>query len=472
MYDFLIIGTGLSSFAALSELNKKNYKVLVIDYGLTYKKSINLIKSEDIYKINPTEEKLFFSDNFATKNIKCSKLRTPVTNSFAFGGLSNIWGCAIEEFPNSELFGWPNISEDIKYGYKQLNKIISSLIPLDLLPKNDFSFYYFDKLKNKRYKNIKIKKSKLAVDPKLCILCNECLYGCRHNATFNSSSYIQDLINSKKIDYKSNLYAESVKEYKDYSILNAINKTGNKFQFKAKKILICMGAINTAELILKSFPQIKKITVKDSQCFNMPLIAKKIIGVNQNKNSLALSQFNIKQSGIIRNKSIHYQVYFPSLYTHAMIDKKFSFLPFKLPNYIKNRIYIIQGYLPSELSGSIVFSLKNGLIESKIQKKYSKLYLNYSINLLNKLLFKVGLFPLKFLLNKKNVFTGYHFGSSLPMSDQPGINNTDLYGRIYNSKNIHILDSTILPSIPSGSFSYLMMANAIRIVRYLNEEKI
>ena len=373
MYDFLIIGSGLSAFAALSELNKKKYKILVVDYGLTYQKSINLIKYEDIHKINPTDDKLFFSDDFATKKINSSKLRAAITNSFAFGGLSNIWGCAIEKFPNSELTGWPNISQGIQYGYEQLNKIMSSLTPLDLLTTNNFSFYYFDKLKNKRYKNIKIKKSKLAVDPKLCILCNECLYGCRHNATFNSSNYIKELINSKKIDYKSSLYADTVEEFKEYSLLNAINKSGKKFQFKAKKILICMGAINTAELILKSFQQINKIVVKDSQCFNMPLLAKKIIGVNQNKNTLALSQFNIKQSGIIKNKSIHYQMYFPSLYTHAMIDKKFSFLPFKLPNYIKDRIYIIQGYLPSELSGSIEFSSsKNGSIVSKIQNKYSK----------------------------------------------------------------------------------------------------
>ena len=90
------------------------------------------------------------------------------------------------------------------------------------------------------------------------------------------------------------------------------------------------------------------------------------------------------------------------------------------------------------------------------------------MNVLKKVLLKTYLVPVMPLLNVPKTFSGYHFGASFPMSDNFNHeNNTDTQGRIKNVRNIHILDSSVLPSIPSGSFSYTVMANAIRIVKKL-----
>jgi choline dehydrogenase-like flavoprotein len=74
-----------------------------------------------------------------------------------------------------------------------------------------------------------------------------------------------------------------------------------------------------------------------------------------------------------------------------------------------------------------------------------------------------------------NPFSGYHFGSSLPMSNKSlnlNSTSTDLYGRLKNVRNIHVLDSSILPNIPAGSYSFTVMANAIRIVKSIKDKKI
>jgi choline dehydrogenase-like flavoprotein len=72
-----------------------------------------------------------------------------------------------------------------------------------------------------------------------------------------------------------------------------------------------------------------------------------------------------------------------------------------------------------------------------------------------------------------NPFSGYHFGSSLPMSNKSlNSTSTDLYGRLKNVSNIHVLDSSILPNIPAGSYSFTVMANAIRIVKSIKDKKI
>ena len=81
--------------------------------------------------------------------------------------------------------------------------------------------------------------------------------------------------------------------------------------------------------------------------------------------------------------------------------------------------------------------------------------------------------PLQSLLNVMPVFSGYHFGSSLPMSNKNLTSPyTDFYGRLEGVHNIHVLDSSILPNIPAGSYSYTVMANAIRIVNAIVEKKL
>lgn len=59
---------------------------------------------------------------------------------------------------------------------------------------------------------------------------------------------------------------------------------------------------------------------------------------------------------------------------------------------------------------------------------------------------------------------GYHFGSSFPMCEEPKLpTDTDLLGRPFGWKNVHIVDTSVLPSIPATSIGLLTMANAHRI---------
>ena len=41
---------------------------------------------------------------------------------------------------------------------------------------------------------------------------------------------------------------------------------------------------------------------------------------------------------------------------------------------------------------------------------------------------------------------------------------TDILGRLYGHKRIHIVDGSIMPSIPATTIALLQMANADRIV--------
>ena len=67
--------------------------------------------------------------------------------------------------------------------------------------------------------------------------------------------------------------------------------------------------------------------------------------------------------------------------------------------------------------------------------------------------------PITFLNKKAFPGEGVHYGAWLPMGKK-----SDLLGRPNECTNIHVVDSSILPSIPPGPITFTLMANAIRIV--------
>ena len=58
---------------------------------------------------------------------------------------------------------------------------------------------------------------------------------------------------------------------------------------------------------------------------------------------------------------------------------------------------------------------------------------------------------------------GFHFAGTLPMRRSPGKFETDMFGRLWNSKRIHVIDGSILPSLPAKNLTLTIMANAARI---------
>ena len=49
--------------------------------------------------------------------------------------------------------------------------------------------------------------------------------------------------------------------------------------------------------------------------------------------------------------------------------------------------------------------------------------------------------------------------------------STDIFGRPYNFNKISVVDSSILPSLPSNSHTFLTMANCYRITDNLVNKK-
>ena len=74
---------------------------------------------------------------------------------------------------------------------------------------------------------------------------------------------------------------------------------------------------------------------------------------------------------------------------------------------------------------------------------------------------------IRFFLKKYSTGSSYHIGSSFKMNQHTDILSTDLLGRPKGNKKVSIIDSSILPSLPSNSHTFLVMSNILRITNIL-----
>ena len=58
---------------------------------------------------------------------------------------------------------------------------------------------------------------------------------------------------------------------------------------------------------------------------------------------------------------------------------------------------------------------------------------------------------------------GFHSGGSFPMRAEPGEFECDRLGRPHGFMRVHVVDSTVFPSIPATTITLSVMANAHRI---------
>ena len=58
---------------------------------------------------------------------------------------------------------------------------------------------------------------------------------------------------------------------------------------------------------------------------------------------------------------------------------------------------------------------------------------------------------------------GFHSAGSLPMRAQPGEFECDTLGRPFGWSRLHVVDASVLPSMPATTVTFSVMANAHRI---------
>tara|TARA_B100001939_G_scaffold160889_2_gene138876 strand:- start:3664 stop:5121 length:1458 start_codon:yes stop_codon:yes gene_type:complete len=480
----LIIGSGPSALSAcIRLLREENIQIYLLDG----KDLLNIENSGCIYSLihegSQSRYKKLFKNNL-DNSFKTTYKNAPKP-SLQFGGYSTVWGGAI------------NILEkEYEEYWSVLKKDINSLIPnfeniMEISSNSDKYLHYqtqelpiVEREKKLLGRLKKINNQKLSsdfssiamstrIDTNICQECGEYIWSCRPYSAWSSNSLIKKLIETEKIIYLKNTSIYKIEE--NFTDGTCIVYTGKhkKYELEFNKVFVGAGAIGSSKIVLNSFEDISKIEIQTNDLISIPLI-------NLSKKDKKLHTFTDLYIKYKDNKSNLFSQYYG--YSENLLKLSENAIP--LVKYIKNLLKPILRYsggiflyLDQNNSSSFVIEKEMGNLVIKGGRNPKKRNLLPSIFSFFLILLRARIICLPFGKWRK-YGTSNHFGAQFSFSNEKIKHNklniaSDSQGRIKKMKNVHFIDSSVLPVLAPGPITFIVMLNAYRITEEaINETKI
>ena len=272
---------------------------------------------------------------------------------------------------------------------------------------------------------------------------------------WNAKSFIKDKIDKNLITYYPNTKFESFTE--NNNLVDCQMVRDNKlFTESFDKVFLCAGALSTTSIIMKS-TQISNVEMKNSDMISFPYLS--IYRRGRKRHSLS----DIFITSESENIKIFAQLYGYSKGLLTLANDAIPLVKYikKLPNFIFNNFGGVFLFFNDSISSNIKISkTQKGL---KLEKNNKSSIPKIQVRNIRKSLIKSGVIPLLFLKKYYDYGKSNHYGGQFPHSNRPDILSTDRLGRIKGIINVHIMDSSVLPTINTGPITGTIMANSFRI---------
>ena len=519
-----IIGSGPTGVAAASALLKRGLKVTMLDAGLSLEESKQLALNrtsstpQSEWKIDDLEDfkagtsatakgitlKLAYGSDFPYREAGqfiAANGDIGILPSLAQGGLSNVWGAAMLPYASDDITDWPINIGELEPHYRAVLELtglagesddLTSKFPLYTEPHNRLQSgsminSLLEDMRASRAQLMQRKvifgRSRLAVSEwnqhKLaCASCRMCMYGCPLGLIYNSSDTLKVLRRDPNFTYRRNIIVKTFREHGDkieIAAYDLASKSGVSFQ--AARLFIAAGTLSTTRLVLESLHATNaSVRLKDSQYFLLPLLryrAPASFNPSEPEHTLAQAFIEIFDEEVSR-KSVHLQAYgYNDLYRAAIKNAigPLHLLSKPLIDSFLKRFILLQCYLHSDYSHEIEASLlpreEKALTARLALKVKQNPETNATIERLTRKLRSVRSFlrgtPVSALMKIGAPGRGFHTGGSFPMRSSPGELETDVLGTPAGCRRVHIVDSSVFPSIPASTITLTAMANAHRI---------
>lgn len=476
-----VVGSGPSGWATASRLADLGKDVLVVSTNL---RNISEAKEETLETFTSTDlnKKLYFGSDYPYRGFPSGPRSfqdgTNLSSSFAQQGLSLVWGATMLPYSQSDIEDWPIRISDLDAGYSyiaeklpisgridQLSQVYNSYFSRQPILLSHRTRRIMESYELSPPPSMVLGASRLAVETgnsehSGCVYCARCLTGCPFGKIWRS-----DPITSSHVRYQFGFRVLRIERVGSELILCTIDEDGNVSNLGPfDKIFLAAGPVESFRILSTSKMVKSEAQMLDSATFFLPFVSKiRFSPKEQSRNTLSQVFIRLLQD---RSPSSHLQLYD---YSDDLIRRAKGVLPGggSIPDWflssVLHQLLVGIGYLDSKVSPRIdmrlgedgnVFLSCNSLEERTAVHEIDKI-LKGSVRAFRSL----GLYPLKFLLKLAQPGTGVHSGGWLPMGSQ-----TDLLGQPDGLKGVHVVDSSVLPSIPAGAITFTIMANAVRIV--------
>lgn len=499
--DVTIVDAGIEMPTAIKERANQFHRASTNDWAGHWQQlsvAANAKKSGGI-PLKTVQGSTFPYDE-ATENIGLDPASTALRPSYARGGLSNVWGGSILPFQKKHISDWPLATQDLNPFYRNLFDFLPIAGTSDRLA-DDFPLFSDkvlplllsrqanDKLtrweRNSKeicghglqfgQARLALNSSATGLNTKGCAYCGKCLTGCPLDLVYRTPHTFENWVSEGKVKLE-HARIETIDSSESQATARGKTSTGESYTWKGDRIFVAAGVLSTTKIICDSLlTKDKVLPIIDSYYFILPLLDLGKVSHREGDHHHALCQifFELDQ---LRDMQFgaHLQLYsYTQLYADSLnfplglLDK----LAKRLGKPLLNRLWVAQGYFHSSDSpkGSLSYKIstskkpQSSLNFADETTKDLKAQVKSVAEVFKKLRKQLGFQPLTQLTQYGGFGRGFHSGGTMPMRDQPGDFETDYLGRPNGMSRVHVVDSSILPSIPPTTITLGVMANANRI---------
>ncbi|MEI8341946.1 MAG: GMC oxidoreductase [Verrucomicrobiota bacterium] len=521
---YVVVGSGPAAIAAAKGIIAQGHKVTILDVGTRLdtqrQEVVDRMSLETPEAWNPDDVATISGNRVATQEAIHSKKvfgsafsfdsrdaavdvrwekNSGFNHSLARGGLSNVWGSSLLPYCQADIPDWPINLTDLEPHYRAIMDFmpctngtadLEAILPSYSSQKNSIELStqgasLLDDLDryNRRFKEdgILYGRARLAIRAsggerhRECQYCALCLSGCPYGLIYSSAHTLQDLIDAGEVTYLADHLVEKVDSSDDQVTITGRDlSNGKPFSIRAERLFIGAGVLPSARIVLNSLQLFDvPVTLLDSQYFIYPLLRLKGTDRVENERMHTTSQLFMELSDpSISRHLVHLQIYGYSSFLHSELNR--TFLKWLLHinafrRWFLGRLMIVQGFVHSKDSGTVRLILRkdaSGKIHLSATSNSSRHALATVLRVglkLTKNALKLKALPLLPGLKFPKPGSGYHNGGTFPMRETPGKLETDTLGRLPSWPRVHLVDSSVFPSIPATSITMSVMANAHRI---------
>jgi hypothetical protein len=522
--DVAVIGSGLAGVFAAHTLAARGLKVTMLDVGETLDARRGAIvtrlrdvkpeawprEDRDLIAANSTvggdelPKKMHFGSDYiyAEHRSFAPVIANPAGRApfptFARGGFSNIWGAAVLPPDSCDMADWPVSRAAMEPYFRKVAEALplcgdggslpqsfpaykKALGHLDPGPQGAALLHDLEGAQSRlTAAHVLYGPARLAIHTagddfvRPCNGCGQCFTGCVRGSIFSTVPMLERMIRRQEIDYRSGIFVKSVKEDGDKVFIQILDLADGARELSCKAAFIAAGPLNTTAMLLRSAGYFDRpVNLKESQKFLVPALRLRAAPTAIEKPSVTLAAAFIEaRVPELSDHWVHVQMIPMNemIVTGSRLPGLRSTWGRRLWQPILRRTMIAWCGMHSDHS----CSLELRLLPAPTDVATTSLALNISqkargearvaARRLARVLRPAGLYLQPRMIRFSNPGSGTHCGSSFPMCERPsGPFDSDSLGRPFGWRRIHVVDASVLPSIPGTTLGFAVMANAVRI---------
>ena len=509
---FVVVGSGPAGVACAHALLQKGAKVTMLDAGLDLESdrkariaalaassrkqwnadSLEFLREGVTVESGGIPLKMAYGSSFPYREPAPLPIKLDGAEgkaSYARGGLSNVWGASVMPFRTEDMTEWPITAEDLSPHYRAVLDLIPYSARHDMLA-DSFPLYSdravalnvsrqadallhdlesaHDEL---AARGVQFGASRLAVNA-ACVYCALCMYGCPYGYIYNSGETLDELRRHRGFTYRPGILVERVTEKSSHLELTGetIND-GTPFSMSVERAFLACGVFSTARIVLTSLDAYgERVQAVDNCYFLLPLLRQRSEKAARRESLHTLAQVFLEVlDPAIGPHTVHLQVYtYNELFRRQlrnMLGPLDPVLGGIAARGVLGRLLLIQGYLHSDLSPGINLTLdREGTLSLAVEPNSRT---RPALAALKRRLWSergaMRAIPVSPAMRIGKPGRGFHTGGTFPMRSRPRRLETDVAGRPHGFSRLHLVDSSIFPTLPATTITLSVMANAHRI---------